>query len=201
MTSIVLIDDHPLAINGIGAWLTGTGRFIIAGTAGCLEQARELMEQLVHLPQIIILDISLGAQDGLEFIPALKEICVKRKFPVPRILVCSMYEDQFLIKLAMESGADAYVPKSADSREILRAIDAILQGGSYVNEKYQISKPDHAWSTLTRRESEIVYLVKRNYSAKQIAKNLFISIRTVENHLSNIYVKTGVSSKDDLKIL
>jgi len=196
MISIALIDDHPLALNGIGAWLTGTGRFTIAGTAGTLEEAEELMNRLPALPQIIILDISLGAQDGLDFIPALKDICAKRILQTPGILVCSMYEDPFLIKQAIESGANAYVPKSADSQEILKAIDSILNNKTYINPKYQIKTPIQ---NLTKRENEIVYLLKRNFSTKQIAKHLFISIRTVENHLANIYVKTGINSKDDLK--
>jgi len=198
MTSILLIDDHPLAVNGIGAWLTGTGNFKIAGTAGTLEKACKLMEDSLELPEIVILDISLGIEDGLDFIPRLKNICGKRNLPMPGILVCSMYEDPFLIKQAMESGADAYVPKSADSDEILKAIGEILKGNTYINEKYQITEPEHFWHNLTRRENEIVSLLKRNFSTAQISKNLFISIRTVENHLSNIYEKTGVNKKDEL---
>jgi len=197
MISIALIDDHPLAINGIGAWLTGTGRFTIAGKAGTLEEAEELMNRLTALPRIIILDISLGEQDGLDFIPVLKEICAKRNLSIPGILVCSMYEDPFLIKQTIESGANAYVPKSADSHEILKAIDSIMEGNTYINPKYQITMNEQL--NLTRRESEIVYLLKRNFNTKQIAKRLFISIRTVENHLANIYEKTGINSKDELK--
>jgi len=198
MTSIMLIDDHPLAVNGIGAWLTGTGKYKIAGTAGTLDKASKLIEDSSLMPEIVILDISLGIENGLDFIPRLKNICEKRKLPMPGILVCSMYEDPFLIKQAMESGADAYVPKSADSDEILKAIGEILNGNTYINEKYQITEPEHIWNNLTRRENEIVSLLKRNFSTAQISKNLFISIRTVENHLSNIYEKTGVNKKDEL---
>ena len=88
MTTIALIDDHPLAINGIGAWLKGTGRFEIAGTAGTLAEAGALMERLETLPDVVILDVSLGADDGLSFIPALKEICAKRNAALPGILIC-----------------------------------------------------------------------------------------------------------------
>ena len=198
MISIALIDDHPLAINGIGAWLTGTGRFTIAGTAGTITEAKELMNRLPALPDIIILDISLGEEDGLKFIPVLKDICAKRNAALPGILVCSMYEDPFLVQQALDSQVRAYVPKTADSREILKAIDAILEGGVYINEKYLITMPNQAWSNFTRRESEIVSLVKRNFSTKQISKRLSISLRTVENHLASIYAKTGAKSRDEL---
>jgi len=196
MTTIALIDDHPVAINGIGAWLTSTGRFRIAGTAGTLAEASALMERLDPLPAVVILDISLGAEDGLEFIPALKEICAKRKTALPGILICSMYEDGFLIQRSFDLGARSYVPKSADLSEILTAIDALLAGETYINEKYKPQKP--ALQALTRRENEIVSLIKQSYSAKEIAKHLEISLRTVENHLAHIYAKTETTSREEL---
>jgi DNA-binding NarL/FixJ family response regulator len=198
MISIVLIDDHPLATNGIGAWLNGTGRFKVCGTAKNLAEASALMEKPGNLPEIIILDISLGAEDGLDFIPMLKEICAKRKVPVPGVLVCSMYEDPFLIQRAIDSGVRAYVSKSAESGEILSAIDALLEGGFYINPRYNIEKPKHSWSLLTRRENEIVACIKQNMNNKQIAKRLNITVRTVENHVSHIYYKTGAASREEL---
>jgi NarL family two-component system response regulator LiaR len=199
MIPIVLIDDHPLAINGIGAWLEGTGRFIVAGVAKTLAEASALMEQLESPPKIIILDIALGPEDGLSFIPMLKEICEKKNATMPDIMVCSMYEDPFLVQRAMDSGARAYVPKSAEPGEILKAIDALLEGGVYVNPKYQVWKEQRKnHFALTRRENEIVSFIKQNMSNKQIAKRLRINVRTVENHLSHIYLKTGATWREDL---
>ena len=193
-----MIDDHPLAINGIGAWLKGTGKFDIAGTAGTLVEAGTLMKRLKPLPDVIILDISLGAEDGLDFIPALKEICAKREADLPGILVCSMYEDPFLIQRVMDLGARAYVPKSADLSEIIAAIDALLAGDVYINEKYQLQTQKQNWQILTRRENEIVSLIKQSLSAKEIAKRLNINLRTVENHLVRIYTKTNTASREEL---
>jgi len=193
-----LIDDHPLAINGIGAWLKGAGKFEIAGAAGTLAEAGALMKRLKPLPAVVILDISLGAEDGLDFIPALREICAKRKAALPGILVCSMYEDAFLIQRAMDLGARAYVPKSADLSEIIAAIDALLAGDTYISQKYQLQTQKQNWQTLTRRENEIVSLIKQSLSTKEIAKRLDINLRTVENHLAHIYVKTGTTSREEL---
>ena len=72
MISIALIDDHPLAASGIGAWLCSTGRFAIAGAAKNLQEATALMEGLEFMPEIVILDVSLGTEDGFDFIPILK---------------------------------------------------------------------------------------------------------------------------------
>jgi len=198
MIRIALIDDHPLAINGICAWLKSTGRFEIAGTAKTLTQAAALMKKLDPLPAVVILDISLEAEDGLEFIPALKQICAKRKAALPGILVCSMYEDAFLIQRALNMGARAFVPKSAESGELLTAIDALLAGNIYVNPKYKLQKQKQYYQTLTNRENEIVSLIKQSLSAKEIAKRLKISLRTVENHLTHIYTKTGYSTREEL---
>jgi len=198
MISVVLIDDHPLATNGIGAWLNGTGRFTISGTAKTLAEAAALVKGLNSPPDIIILDISLGAEDGLDFIPMLKEICSKRNSPMPGILVCSIYEDPFLVQRALDSGARSYVPKSAEPKEILTAIDALLEGGVYVNPRYRIKTPKHSWSILSHRENEIVANIKQNMNNKQIAKRLNIAIRTVENHISHIYLKTGAASREEL---
>jgi NarL family two-component system response regulator LiaR len=194
----MLIDDHPLAVNGIGAWLTASGRFAIAGTAGTVGEAQALLESLDPLPQVLILDIALGTENGLAVIPAVKETAKKRKAPLPGIVVCSMYEDPFLIQTAMDAGAGAYIAKSADIREIVTAIDAVLAGGTYINPAYEMPVRKWASSGLSGREREIVALIKRALSNKQIAKNLDISVRTVENHLAHIYVKTNIWSRAEL---
>jgi NarL family two-component system response regulator LiaR len=195
---VVLVDDHPLAINGISAWLSAAGGFAIAGAAGTTAQARELLESLDPLPEVVILDIALGGENGLAVIPALKETARKRKAPLPGIVVCSMYEDPFLVQSAFDAGAGAYVAKSSDIREILRAIDAVLAGKTYINPAYEIPARRWASAGLSAREREIAAMVKQSMSNKQIAEKLCISIRTVENHLSHIYVKTNTYSRSEL---
>ncbi|AEF81019.1 response regulator [Leadbettera azotonutricia] len=201
MITVVLIDDHPLAVNGIGEWLRSTGRFAIAGTAGSLAQAQALFENLEILPSVVILDIALGPEDGLEVIPMLKTIAKKRKTALPGIVVCSMFEDPFLIQNARNAGAGAYVAKSADINEVTSAIDAVLAGNTYIRAEYQLPVQKWASSGLSRREREIVALIKQRLNNKEIAEKMYISIRTVENHLSHIYVKTNTNSRNELSEL
>ena len=205
MISIALIDDHPMLTNAIGVWLEATGRFTIAGTAANLAEARSLMKKLDPLPQIVILDISMGSEkdalvheDGLSFIPELKKICKERKAPVPAVLVCSMYEDPFFVQRAMDLGAGAFVAKSAVSGEMITAIDAILAGETYTSVKINKQDKKKTFLALTRRENEIVSLVKQSLTNQQITEMLNLSNRTVENHLKNIYEKTGVTSRKEL---
>lgn len=205
MISVVLIDDHLMLTNAISTWLEAVGRFTIAGTAASLDEARILMKELDPLPQIVILDISMGSgkqtavqEDGLTFIPELKKICKERKAPAPDVLVCSMYEDPFLVKRAMDLGAKAYVAKSAVAGEITAAIDAILAGETYTSVKIKAQEQNKSFPAFTRRESEIVSLVKQSLSNQQIAKMLGINNRTVENHLQSIFEKTGIASRKEL---
>jgi len=205
MVSIVLIDDHPMLTNAISVWLEAAGRFTVAGSAAGLAEARTLMKELDPLPQIVILDISLGSgkqsavqEDGLTFIPELEKICKERKAPMPDVLVCSMYEDPFLVQRAMDLGAKGYVAKSAVAGEITAAIDAILAGGTYTSVKIKEQDKNKTFLALTRRENEIVSLVKQSLTNEQIVKMLGLGSRTLENHLKNIYEKTGVTSRKGL---
>jgi NarL family two-component system response regulator LiaR len=187
--------------NGIGAWLSATGRFSIAGTAENLSQAGTLLAQLDSLPHIVILDVRLEKESGLDFISEIKKISGKRKEAVPRILVCSVFEDPLLIQQAIELGADGYVPKSSGTGEIITAIDAILAGKIYVNPKYRIEEHNHILDSLTPREKEIIVLRKQSLTNEEIAERQEISVRTVEHHLEHIYSKTGVKSWEGLNNL
>jgi DNA-binding NarL/FixJ family response regulator len=201
MISVVLIDDHPILTGTLGAWLAATGRFSIAGTAENLTQAKTLLESLEKLPEIIILDIRLEKEDGLAFIPKIKKISKKRKPPVPLILVCSAYEDSYLIQQALELGARGFIAKSAGTEEVLIAIDALLAGNTYVYTKNNIKEQSNAFASLTSREKEIIALRKQSLTNEEIAERQNISLRTVEHHLEHIYSKTGVKSWEELNKL
>jgi NarL family two-component system response regulator LiaR len=192
-----------MTINGLGAWLSATGRFQIAGIAGSLEEARALFQSIKTLPEIIILDVSLGgssskeAGDGLALIPELEAAYTQRNAAL-RILVYTMHENPFIVKRAMDLGAAAYVAKSSESGEITAAIDAILGGETYFKIDRQPVNPETAPFALTRRENEIAALVKQSLNTRQIANRLGLSIRTVEHHLEHIFNKTGISSWEEL---
>jgi len=205
MISVFLIDDHPMLTNAVGVWLEATGRFKIVGTAVSLSEANNMMKKLDFLPDIVILDVSMGNEnkagvheDGLTFIPVLRSICKKRNLPMPDVLVCSMYDDPFLVQRAMDLGAKAFVSKSAVGGEMMSAIDAVLAGGTYTSVKKETQEQNKLFLALTKRENEIVSLVKQSLSNEQIAKMFGVNCRTVEKHLGSIYEKTGVDSRKEL---
>jgi len=175
------------------------------GTAVSLSQANNMMKKLDFLPDIVILDVSMGNEnkagvheDGLTFIPVLRSICKKRNLPMPDVLVCSMYDDPFFVQRAMDLGAKAFVSKSAVGGEMMSAIDAVLAGGTYTSVKKETQEQSKIFLALTKRENEIVSLVKQSLSNEQIAKMFGVNCRTVEKHLESIYEKTGVDSRKEL---
>jgi NarL family two-component system response regulator LiaR len=199
-TAVFLIEDHPLTRHGLVSCLEDTDRFSVAGEASSLEEARRIIRGRPSLPDLVILDIMMEGENGLDFIPFLKQFCETQKVKMPAVLVCSVFEDPFRIRSAVQLGARGYIPKSAGETELLRAVDIILSGGIFLDEKLnlKIGGISDVFGKFTRRERQILAMIKQNYTNQRIAKELFISQRTVENHISHIYLKTGCNDRQQL---
>ena len=211
----LLIDDHQFVNMGLASCLEETGRFSVTRQAGTLGEAVRFIEQAYEgtsydessceesshgLPSLIILDIMLGEENGLDFLPFLKDFCRKRKRPMPQVIVCSVLEDPIRIQTALELGASGYIPKSGSKADLLDAVDKAMRGEVYISETYneKINEACGIYTQLTKRELEVYYLLKQNKTNRQIAKELDINIRTIENYVSNIYFKMGIKSRLDL---
>jgi NarL family two-component system response regulator LiaR len=204
MQTVLLIDDHVMVRRGLEARLIATGRFRIAGEAASLPEARNLLTSAELPPDLIILDLELGDDNGLELIGALKkQYGASGKVPcgtIPAILVYSVFEDPFRIQSALHLGARGYVSKSAGEDELLAAVDAVLAGRIWLDPQLELKSkivPD-IYALFTKREREILALVQKRYDNATIAKKLALKIRTVENYLSRIYAKTGAATRNEL---
>jgi NarL family two-component system response regulator LiaR len=200
---VVIIEDHPLMRRGFADCLIDTGRFLIAGEAESLEAGRVIMERLKDPPDLVVLDIGLGNEDGLDFIGIMKNLCAARNLALPPMLIYSVFEDPLRIQAAVRMGARGYVSKSSGEAKILRAVDRILAGGQYIDERFEtpVQKSGDLYDMFTRREREIVMMIKQHYNNDKIAARCGITPRTVENHLSHIYCKTGLKNRDQLRSL
>jgi len=208
--NVLLIDDHPMVNSGLTSFLEETGCFKVTGKVTSLEQAKQFIETTAaskeaasleaNFPAFIILDILLGDENGLDFLPFLEGFCQKKIIPKPPVLVCSVLEEPFRIQSALEKGASGYVSKTGDKKEILDAMTAILRGEIYISQEHsaKIMNTYGLYAKFTKRELEIINLVKKNKTNKQISQELCINIRTVENHISNIYFKTSAKNREDL---
>ena len=205
---VLLIDDHPMLNAGIVSILEQTGIFKVCAQAQSLKEAMSIVEKSETLPSLIILDMLLGEDNGLDFLPMLEKYCHNKKIegkPVkkPPVLVCSALGDPFKIQTAFNLGAAGFLSKTGGKDELLKAIDTILSGKVYISSEVNIKLKESSsvYARFSKREIDVIDLLKLNKSNKQIAKILSINLRTIENYISKIYFKTGFSSKEEIQKL
>ena len=197
---IMLIDDHPLLNAGLVSILEGTGIFTVCAQAESLAEAMNIIEKSKTLPSLIILDLLLGEDNGLDFLPMLDKYCRIKKISKPPVLVCSALGDSFKIQTAMKLGAAGFLSKTSGKAELLTAIDSLLCGKMYISDEInlKLNESSQIYSKFSKREIEAINLLKQNNSNKQIADTMGISLRTVENYISKIYFKTGFSTREEV---
>lgn len=200
ISSIIIIEDHPVVQEGIISHFEKTGKWRITGTASNLENAKELLT--ANTADIILLDIQLENELGLNIIPWLKQQ-YGHNDTLPIFAVYSSYNDFVHVSAALSKGVRVYMCKHHKLIDLEKALYDALEGKTYIDDCVQ-SKLDTVadiLSLLTKREKEIFAMVKSSLSNKEIAQRLDISHRTVENILSCIYDKVGVKSRQDLQRL
>jgi len=200
---VLLIDDHPMLNAGIVSILEQTRIFKVCAQAHSLKEAVSFIEKEKILPSLVILDMLLGDDNGLDFLPVLEDFCKKKNAPKPPVLVCSALGDSFKIWTALKLGAAGFLSKTSGKDELLKAINTILSGKVYISSEVNIKLEENssAYAKFTKREIGVIDLLKANKSNKQIAAMLCINLRTVENYISKIYFKTGFSSREEIQKL
>ncbi|MDB6047815.1 MAG: DNA-binding response regulator [Pseudomonas sp.] len=184
---IALVDDHALVRDGIRALLAVRPSFDVVGEAEDGPEALELCGRVA--PDILLVDIGLKDMNGLELTRLLRV-----QYPEIKVLILSMYDNQEYIATSIRAGASGYVLKNAPSREIVAAIEAIAAGGTFYSAdvalKLASKKPDE--TELTPRESQVLVGLAKGLDNKTIARELTISVRTVETHRLSIRRKLNV---------
>lgn len=201
--SYFIAEDHSLTSIGIKQIFSdfemgGGDSFLCRGSASSknetLEKFNALSEQSL-LPDILILDLFLNGESGLEL---LKE--VGEKYPLVKSVVYSMYSNAGTASLALEYGAKAYVSKTSDEKELVLAAKKVLEGETYVQPSLVAGLVvyQNILESLTKQERQVLKKVIEHKDSRKIAEELLISQRTVENYLSRIYEKTGCLDHKDL---
>ena len=189
---ILIADDHPLVLEGIQACLDSVRHIEVVATARTGQEALRLASE--HRPDIVLLDINMPELNGLDAIKAFKE-----QLPKTRVLILSMHDNREYIATALKYGARGYVLKDVPVKEIVAAIDAIHSGGTFfssgISTAILMQEGDvDPKGPLTAREYTILLQLAEGRSNKEIARNLDISVRTVETHRKNIKKKLGIST-------
>ncbi len=192
ITRILLVDDHPILMDGVKSLLQQEENIEIAGLAESAEKALEFLK--TNPIDMLITDFHMPGMDGLSLLNT-----VKRLQPEVKIIVLSMHDETHLVKEILRAGVNGYVLKIDTHKELVKAIREVEAGRVYLSNDinrmliHNLQNPDEG-RLLTDREREIVKLIAKEYSNKKIAEELFISERTVETHRKNIFKKTGTSS-------
>jgi len=196
MIRILVADDHPLVREGLMARLDAEPDLSVVGEASDGIQACEMVDALK--PDVVLMDISMPRLSGVD---ACKKIL--RTGPSTKVLILTMHANREYLLSIMRSGARGYVLKEAAVTEIINAIKAVHSGGTYFSAKMsdlllQESGCAAPESRLSEREQQILVLLAKGASNKEVADRLCISARTVETHRGHIKAKLGVSSFADM---
>lgn len=184
---IALVDDHSLVRDGVRALLSTRPLFEVVGEAENAVQALAMCEEVK--PDILLVDIGLQDMNGLELTQLIRQRC-----PAIKILILSMYDNQEYVATSIRAGASGYVLKNAPSREIVAAIEAITTGGTFYSAEVTLKLVSRKTeeNELTPREVQVLVGLAKGLDNKTIARDLAISVRTVETHRLSIRRKLKV---------
>lgn len=192
MIRVLITDDHPVVLEGLAGMLSGQPDFDVIGMAGDGGTAVIMHRELA--PDVTLMDLRMPGLDGVGAIEA-----IKAQQPAAHILVLTTYDSDTEILRAIEAGATGYLLKDAPREELFRAIRAAAAGAPVlapsVATRLMMRMVAPAEDQLSAREIEVLQLVARGSSNKEIGKTLHISTATVKTHLIHINTKLGVSDR------
>jgi two-component system response regulator NreC len=203
----VVVDDHNVVRAGLKAVLSAEG-FDVVGEASSGEDGLRVLDGLFQGPEerrpnVVVMDLMMPGIGGIEATKRIKE-----DWPSLNVLVLTMNSDRAYLREAFRVGASGYVLKDAVDIELIDATRAVASGGRYLHpslgaelvraEEEARKKPSARGIALSEREVDVVRLVAAGYSNKEIADELFLSVRTVETHKTHIIQKTGLRARSEL---
>eukprot|EP01155_Anaeramoeba_flamelloides_P028030 Anaeramoba_flamelloidesa830811_9.p1 GENE.a830811_9~~a830811_9.p1 ORF type:complete len:218 (-),score=0.62 a830811_9:127-780(-) len=192
---VLLVDDHPLVIDGIQARLEDEGAIDVVGRGGNGQEAIELSQKLQ--PDVVLMDISMPVMNGLEATRILSQ-----DLPNIRVLILSMHDNREYMVQLIQAGAKGYILKDVSAAEMVKAVETVYQGGTYFsasasqtlfsNFDQPAAREGRKETQLTQREQTVLKLLAEGHNNKEIARVLGISVRTVETHRQNVKSKLDI---------
>lgn len=200
---IMIADDHSIVREGLKQLLELEEDFDVVGQASNGVETIEKVKELE--PDILLLDINMPVMNGIKALKKLKEDGITTK-----VIILTIHEDREYLLETMQIGAAGYILKDSDSASFFKAIRDAYNGESYIQPKLaadlikEFNRPrvprSKSENELTQREYEVIVLIAEGLNNKDIAERLFISEKTVKNHVSNIFRKINVSDRTQAAI-
>lgn len=203
MIKILLVDDHAVVRSGLKMLLNTNPEMEVIGEAS--EGNEGIKKALKLKPNVVVMDLSMPhGKDGLS---ATKEL--KKLLPEVNILILTMHDDEEYLFRAIEGGASGCILKSAPHSELMSAIESVAKGNAYLHpaaqkrlmEEYLAGAKQDSndmYHLLSDREQEVLTLVAKGYSNKEIAEQLVISVKTVESHKGKVMEKLQIKTRPEL---
>ncbi len=192
-TSIFLIDDHPLFVEGVKEIIQLETKFSILGIAHSGQEALEKISTFKNIPDVVIMDIDLPDMSGLDLARVLT-----KTYANTRVIILSMYDNILYIKKALRAGASGYVCKNQDTKFLIDAIKKVSDKKTNIPaEVILAAHSEYSFFEdvkLTKRELQVVKLLSNELTTNEIATQLFLSTHTVDSHRKNLMRKLNVKS-------
>lgn len=194
---VMLVDDHALIREGIKQILELEDDIVVVGQAGDGEEAFEKAN--VVKPEVILLDINMPSLNGIETLRKFKDLGIESK-----IIMLTIHEDREYIMKTLRLGADGYILKDSSADSFIQGVRDVVNGKQYIQPKIAdlanlCSNKDNSdldrINSLTKREYEVLTLIAEGLNNKDIALKIFISEKTVKNHVSNIFKKLNLNDR------
>lgn len=198
---ILIVDDHPLFRKGLKVMLESQNQMEIIGEAANGIEAVDLAQ--ATKPDVVLMDLQMPGGGGIESTRQIRDV-----MPSIKVLVLTLFEDNESVFMSLRAGASGYILKDAEEEEVFRAILAVANGEAifspavaslvlaFFSNKH-ISAAKEIFPMLTEREREILVLLARGKSNSVIAKELYLSVKTVSNYVSNIFNKLQVADRTE----
>lgn len=188
---VLLIDNHPLVLDGLKAVLETYGHIVVAGTAGSAQLGLDIGRQV--RPQVVLMDINMPKLSGIDAIELFR-----KELPEARIVMLSMHDSREYISSSVMHGAAGYILKDVSTDEIVSAIETVAAGGTYfssgVHDTLMDRRSFDEGDPLTPRERDTLGLIVAGRSNKEIAEALGITPATAETHRKNLKKKLGIAT-------
>jgi DNA-binding NarL/FixJ family response regulator len=199
MIRVLIVDDHAVVRSGLRLLLDAEKDIEVVGEAGTVREA--VLEARAAKPDVVLMDVVMPGKSGIEGVPD-----VLKEAPKARLLVLSMQDDPRYVREAFAAGASGYVLKEAADAELVAAVREVAAGGSHVHPalgaKLAAAEAEERRRTeddpLSDREREVMRLLALGHTNQEIAKMLFISVRTAETHRAHIMQKLRLSTRAEL---
>jgi DNA-binding NarL/FixJ family response regulator len=197
---VLVVDDHPLVLDGIAAVLAGDPELSLVGVAETGEEALALAA--AEAPDVVLLDVGLGSESGLDLIEP-----IRRAAPLARIVMLTVADDAYSVQEALRRGARGYVLKGSSREDVRMAVHRVSDGFAHVDaavSDYLVREAeasrrsaasDDAAPTLTRRQLEIIRMVAAGLTNDAIASLIGVTSETVKTHLSRAFARLGARDR------